>query len=72
MFHYHFSSNNPAVLLRSFSEPLQDKSELNVDLHVASENQINADSGTEVTEGSMKNAGIDFSTYLRLVYRQNH
>lgn len=72
MIYHHFSSNNPAVLLRSFSEPLLTESELNADLHSALENRSNADSGIEVTEGSMNNAPVEFPTLLRLVYNQNH
>ncbi|XP_053490911.1 endothelin-2 [Ictalurus furcatus] len=63
------SSDNTAVLLRSFSEPLQEKPELNSDLHVALENLNNADSGIEVTEGSMNNAHVEFQTFLRNLLR---
>lgn len=70
--HHNISSDNTADLLRSFSEPLQEKPEFNSDLHVALENLNNADSGIEVTEGSMNNAHVEFQTFLRLVYSQNH
>ncbi|MCI4373962.1 hypothetical protein PGIGA_G00000570 [Pangasianodon gigas] len=63
------SSKNTAVLLRSFSEPLQEKSELNSDLQVALENLNNADSGIEVTEGSRNNARVEFLTFLRNLLR---
>ncbi|XP_053351032.1 endothelin-3 isoform X1 [Clarias gariepinus] len=63
------SSKNTGVLLRSFSEPLQEKSELPSDLHVALENPTSADVGIEVTKGSMNNDPVEFLTLLRLVYR---
>ncbi|MCJ8728105.1 hypothetical protein PDJAM_G00000530 [Pangasius djambal] len=63
------SSKNTAVLLRSFSEPLQEKSELNSDLQVALENLNNADSGIELTEGSTNDARVEFLTLLRNLSR---
>lgn len=72
MIYYLFSSKNTAILLRSFSKPLQAKLELNSDLHVAMENLNNVDSEIEATDGSVNNAEVEFLTFLRLVHIQNH
>ncbi|KAK2854728.1 hypothetical protein Q7C36_006597 [Tachysurus vachellii] len=63
------SSNITAVLLRSFSEPLQEKSELNSDLHAAVENRNNADSRIKASSESVNSAHVEFLTLLRNLLR---